>query len=58
MNIGILEDNTEIFYQMSEFYSPQHARGVRYNDPAFGIKWMIGDPVIVDRDRNYPDFTD
>ena len=53
-----LEDNTEIFYQMSEFYSPQHARGVRYNDPAFGIKWMIGDPVIVDRDLNYPDFTD
>ena len=52
-----LEDNTEIFYQMSEFYSPQHARGVRYNDPAFGIKWMIGNPVIVDRDRNYPDFT-
>ena len=52
-----LEDNTEIFYQMSEFYSPEHARGVRYNDPAFGIKWMIGDPVIVDRDRNYPDFT-
>ena len=41
---------------MSEFYSPQHARGVRYNDPAFGIKWTIGDPVIVDRDRNYPDF--
>jgi dTDP-4-dehydrorhamnose 3,5-epimerase len=53
-----LEDNTEILYQMSEFYSPQHARGVRYNDPAFGIKWMIADPVIVDRDLNYPDFTD
>jgi dTDP-4-dehydrorhamnose 3,5-epimerase len=51
-----LEDNTEIFYQMSEFYSPEQARGVRYNDPAFGIKWMIGNPVIVDRDRNYPDF--
>jgi len=53
-----LEDNTEIFYQMSEFYSPQHARGVRYNDPVFGIRWMIANPVIVDRDRNYPDFTD
>jgi dTDP-4-dehydrorhamnose 3,5-epimerase len=52
-----LEDNTEIFYQMSDFYSPEHARGVRYNDPAFGIKWMISDPVIVDRDRDYPDFT-
>jgi dTDP-4-dehydrorhamnose 3,5-epimerase len=51
-----LEDDTEIFYQMSEFYSPEYARGVRYNDPAFGINWMIGNPVIVDRDRNYPDF--
>ena len=51
-----LEDNTEIFYQMSEFYSPQHARGVRYNDPAFGIKWMIANPTMADRDRNYPDF--
>jgi len=53
-----LEDNAEILYQMSEFYSPQHARGVRYNDPAFGIKWMIGNPIIADRDRHYPDFTD
>jgi dTDP-4-dehydrorhamnose 3,5-epimerase len=52
-----LEDNTEIFYQMSEFYSPHHARGVRYNDPAFGVKWMFGNPIIVDRDRNYSDFT-
>ena len=30
---------TEIFYQMSEFYSPAHARGVRWNDPAFDIEW-------------------
>jgi dTDP-4-dehydrorhamnose 3,5-epimerase len=52
-----LEDNTEIFYQMSQFYSPEHARGVRYNDPAFGIQWMIGEPVMTDRDRNYPDFS-
>jgi dTDP-4-dehydrorhamnose 3,5-epimerase len=52
-----LEDNTEIFYQMSQFYSPEHARGVRYNDPAFGIQWMIGERVMTDRDRNYPDFS-
>lgn len=53
-----LEDNTEVAYQMSQFYSPEHARGVRYNDPAFGIHWMIGgDPVMADRDRTYPDFT-
>jgi dTDP-4-dehydrorhamnose 3,5-epimerase len=53
-----LEDNTEIFYQMSQFYSPEHARGVRYNDPAFGIEWMVEQAVITDRDRNYPDFSD
>jgi dTDP-4-dehydrorhamnose 3,5-epimerase len=51
-----LEDDTEIFYQMSQFYSAEHARGVRYNDPAFGIEWMIAAPVIADRDRDYPDF--
>ena len=41
---------------MSQFYSPEHARGVRYDDPAFGIEWMIAEPVIADRDRDYPDF--
>jgi dTDP-4-dehydrorhamnose 3,5-epimerase len=51
-----LEDNTEVFYQMSQFYSPEHARGVRYNDPAFGIEWLIAEPVITQRDRDYPDF--
>ena len=53
-----LADNTEIFYQMSEFYSPRHARGVRYNDPSFGIEWRIGNPIMTDRDRNYPDFAE
>ena len=52
-----LEDNTEIFYQMSQFHSPEHARGVRYNDPAFAIEWRMGEPVIADRDRSYPDFS-
>jgi dTDP-4-dehydrorhamnose 3,5-epimerase len=51
-----LGDDTEVFYQMSQFHSPEHARGVRFNDPAFGIRWMIGEPVMADRDRDYPDF--
>lgn len=51
-----LEDDTEVFYQMSEFYSPEHARGVRWNDPAFGIEWPAGDRIIIDRDQSYPDF--
>ena len=51
-----LEDNTEVFYQMSEFHAPDHARGFRWNDPAFGIKLPSDVKVISDRDRNYPDF--
>jgi dTDP-4-dehydrorhamnose 3,5-epimerase len=51
-----LEDATEVFYQISEFYSPEHSRGVRWNDPVFGIAWPDDDRTIVDRDLNYPDF--
>jgi dTDP-4-dehydrorhamnose 3,5-epimerase len=54
-----LVDNTEIFYQMSEFYHPESACGVRWNDPAFGIQWPIGDRVILsDRDRYWPDYSE
>ena len=49
-------DDTEVFYQMSEFYTPGSARGVRWNDPAFGIEWPQEIQVIAERDRNYPDF--
>ncbi len=52
-----LEDDTEVFYQMSQFYSPEHARGVRWDDPAFGIKWPSGERILTDRDRTYPDFS-
>lgn len=51
-----LEDNTEVFYQMSEFYSPEHARGVRWNDPAFAIEWPTAQRNIHERDQRYPDF--
>jgi dTDP-4-dehydrorhamnose 3,5-epimerase len=51
-----LEDGTEVFYQISEFYSPDHGRGVRWDDPAFGIRWPEGERIIVERDRSYPDF--
>jgi len=51
-----LEDNSEVFYQMSAFYSPEHQRGLRYNDPAFRISWPIEATVISDCDRNYEDF--
>ena len=45
-----------MFYQMSSFYEPSAARGVRWNDPAFGINWPLPVAVISSRDRDYPDF--
>ena len=51
-----LEDHTEVFYQMSEFYSAASARGVRWDDPAFRIEWPEKVEVLSGRDRTYPDF--
>ncbi len=51
-----LADDTEVYYQMSQVFSPEHARGVRWNDPAFSIPWPDADRTILDRDQNYPDF--
>jgi len=51
-----LEDDAEVFYQMSESYHPESARGVRWNDPVFGIRWPGSVEVISERDRTYPDF--
>jgi dTDP-4-dehydrorhamnose 3,5-epimerase len=51
-----LEDETEVHYQISEFHAPGHARGFRWNDPAFGIAWPADEKVISERDLNYPDF--
>jgi dTDP-4-dehydrorhamnose 3,5-epimerase len=51
-----LQDNTEIFYQMSEYFHPELSRGIRWNDPAFQITWPAEVKVISDRDRTYPDF--
>jgi len=52
-----LEDDTEVFYQMSEFYEPEYSRGARWNDPAFGIVWPAVEHRIINaRDEAYPDF--
>jgi dTDP-4-dehydrorhamnose 3,5-epimerase len=52
-----LEDDTEVFYQMSEFYAPDYAKGVRWDDPAFDISWPADERIISERDRSYPDFS-
>jgi dTDP-4-dehydrorhamnose 3,5-epimerase len=51
-----LTDNTEVFYQMSEFYHPESARGLRFDDPAFEIVWPEKVEAISDRDRTCPNF--
>lgn len=51
-----LEDNTEIIYQISANYSVEHARGVRWNDPAFSIRWPLPITVISKKDQEYPNF--
>lgn len=51
-----LEDNTIILYYMSEFYTPESYRGLRYNDPMFKVAWSHKPEVITEKDSSYPDF--
>jgi dTDP-4-dehydrorhamnose 3,5-epimerase len=51
-----LADGAEVLYQISTPYVPEAASGVRYDDPAFGIRWPGAPRVISERDRTYPDF--
>jgi dTDP-4-dehydrorhamnose 3,5-epimerase len=51
-----LQDDTEVFYQISEYHAPEYARGVRWDDPAFNIQWPPGERILSSRDRSYPDF--
>ena len=48
-----LEDNTEIFYHMSDCYMPEYARGISWNDKAIDIRWPINHPIISDNDKSY-----
>jgi len=49
-------DGSELFYQMAQRYVPDAARGIRWNDPAFGIRWPLPDPVVSARDAAYADY--
>jgi dTDP-4-dehydrorhamnose 3,5-epimerase len=52
-----LADDTEVFYQMSAYYEAASGRGVRWDDPAFGVEWPeAGERIMNARDRDYPDF--
>jgi dTDP-4-dehydrorhamnose 3,5-epimerase len=49
-----LEEDTEMYYMASEFYTPSAARGVRFDDPAFGIQWPLAATAVSEQDRNWP----
>jgi dTDP-4-dehydrorhamnose 3,5-epimerase len=52
-----IEDDTEVFYQVSTFYQPEANMGWRWNDPAFSIEWPLPDDCVINkRDATYPDF--
>ena len=54
-----LEDRSEVMYPVSQFYRPEAERGIRWNDPRFGIEWPDGGPQTVsDKDQRWPDFTE
>jgi len=51
-----LEPNSEVIYKVNRYYSPEHDRGMRWNDPALGIAWPVdeGKAVLSDKDRLQP----
>ena len=49
-----LMDNCRIQYFVSEFYSPEHQGGVRFDDPFLNIEWPIENPFLLERDKNWP----
>ena len=51
-----LTENTEVFYQVSEFYSPEYERDIRWNDRAFQIEWPNEPLIISPKDAAHPDF--
>lgn len=51
-----LTDDTEALYLVSDFYAPECERGLRFNDPAFGIEWPIEPVEVSEKDRAWPDF--
>ena len=52
-----LKNNSEIYYPVTQFYTPGAERGIRWNDPALNIRWPIDVEIVSEKDRAHPDFT-
>ncbi len=52
-----LEDNSEVYYPVTQFYTPGAERGLRWDDPAFNIKWPVEVTLVSEKDRSHKDFT-
>lgn len=50
----VLEDDTQVIYNCSREYSPEHERGIIWNDPTIGISWPLQNPMLAKRDAAYP----
>lgn len=53
-----LKDETEVIYQVSQFYTPGSEKGLRWNDPAFQIEWPLTPEIISEKDKSHPDYKD
>jgi dTDP-4-dehydrorhamnose 3,5-epimerase len=53
-----LEEETEFQYMVDEYYSPDHEQGIAWNDPKLNVDWSENDPILCERDRNFPRLND
>ena len=56
LGLQTLEDNSEIFYQMTQFYESNYSKGIKWDDPEFKINWPLEPTVISTKDQNWKNF--